>query len=248
MDTPFKRHNRYSTQAVWTREIRRYLLSKCQPPPKRTLDVGCGTGAVTADLPGQVYGMDTLYNDLQYAGEVSSGPRYLAADAYKIPFAPDTFDLVCCHFLLLWLKEPQNVLFEMTRVLKPDCRLILFAEPDYGGRIDFPYPLADLGQLQKMSLRNQGCDPEIGRKLCSMLIASGLDNIETGVIGGEWKADYSLPKGFASEWDTLLSDLQSALSPQETAFYTELDRTAWLEGTRVLYVPTFYAAGKKPLY
>jgi SAM-dependent methyltransferase len=190
--------------------------------------------------------MDILFKDVHFAEEVSPGPGYLAADAYRIPFASDTFDLVCCHFLLLWLREPQHALYEMTRVLRPNCRLILFAEPDYGGRIDYPYPLAELGHLQKKSLHDQGCDPEIGRKLRSMLITSKLDHVETGVMGGEWKADCSLPDSFDSEWETLFSDLRTTLSPQETAFYTELDRNAWLVGTRVLYVPTFYATGKKP--
>ncbi|MBN1264381.1 MAG: methyltransferase domain-containing protein [Anaerolineales bacterium] len=246
MDTPDRRHSRYTAQAVWTQQIREYLLAECQPVPERTLDVGCGTGVVTMELPGNVFGIDILLDDIRLATKVSPGPSYISADAFRIPFPSDSFDLVCCHFLLLWLHNPQTALQEMIRVLKPGKSLILFAEPDYGGRIDYPSPLEALGGLQQDALRKQGCDPELGRKLRSLLSVSGLNSVKTGVIGGEWTTDFSLPAEFTSEWETLISDLSGILSPDETTFYAELERKAWLDGTRILYVPTFFARGKKP--
>ena len=38
-------------------------------------------------------------------------------------------------------------------------------------------------------------------------------------------------------------DLDGLLSPEEIARYRIVNRMAWADGSRVLYIPTFYAAG-----
>ncbi len=244
MDTPEQRHKRYTTQAQWTQQIRSHLLKKF-PDSVCCLDIGCGTGVITSELPGRVYGIDILREDLLFARQVSSRPDYCNADAYRLPYASSQFDLVCCHFLLLWLTHPSLALSEMVRVMRPGSSLLLFAEPDYGGRIDYPSPLDQPGKLQAKALRQQGADPEIGRKLRALLVKAGLLSVESGVTGGEWLETGSVPAGFTSEWETLLHDLHPDLAVSQVEDWMELDRSAWIDGSRILYVPTFYARGIK---
>jgi SAM-dependent methyltransferase len=244
MDTPEQRHKRYTTQAQWTQQVRSHLL-KGFPESVCCLDVGCGTGVITSELPGRVYGIDILREDLLFARQVSSGPAYCNADAYRLPYASRQFDLVSCHFLLLWLTHPEMALSEMIRVMRPGSTLVLFAEPDYGGRIDYPSPLEKPGKLQAEALRRQGADPEIGRKLRALLVDAGLLSVESGVTGGEWLETGSLPADFESEWDTLLYDLHPGFTANQVEAWRKLDRSAWMDGSRILYVPTFYARGIK---
>jgi SAM-dependent methyltransferase len=62
------------------------------------------------------------------------------ADRHTLPFQP-VFDVTFCHFLLLWVSNPEKVVAEMGRVTRPGGSVRL-AEPDYGGRIDYPESLS----------------------------------------------------------------------------------------------------------
>jgi hypothetical protein len=124
--------------------------------------------------------------------------------------------------------------------------VLALAEPDYGGRVDYPESLAEVGKLQARSLEAQGSDPQIGRKLRALFARAGLIEVLAGVLGGEWDASPE-PDAMASEWDTLLNDLQGMLSPEELEAFRRQDQMAWSEGSRVLFVPTFYAMGRVPL-
>jgi len=137
------------------------------------------------------------------------------------------------------------VLEEMTRVTRPGGVILALAEPDYGGRIDYPAELAEIGRLQADALTRQGADINMGRKLAELFTAAGLQNVTSGVMGGEWThkpsdADSEL------EWDTLASDLAGTLDPDRLSALRQLDSAAWQRGNRILYVPTFYAIGWVP--
>jgi SAM-dependent methyltransferase len=258
--SPAQWHARYAQQASWTSQLRRYLFDRSGIRGARAvLDCGCGTGALESsadfptDIPGFVIGLDIDSEYLDYAKLIGARGNWVQADGLHIPFAENTFDIVFCHFLLLWVADPLHVLREMERVTCPSGTVLVLAEPDYGGRIDFPPELEILANWQEASLRSQGANPNLGRRLGWMLHQVGLDQIETGVLGAQWSG---LPSDdeLASEWQVLQSDLELMLGPgQDAPWQTEyeklkrLDRTAWQNGERVLYVPTFYACGKKAL-
>jgi hypothetical protein len=123
------------------------------------------------------------------------------------------------------------------------------AEPDYGGRIDYPDILSQIGHWQVHSLRKQGADPLAGRKLPELFHQTGLIEIETGVIGGQWISNLPLDD-FESEWKVVETDLEDLnLMASEMDLVHQLkdkDASARLDGSRVLYVPTFYAWGRVP--
>ena len=215
------------------------------------LDVGCGTGAITQELTqragSSITGLDINQEFLEIADSENPSANFLLADAHQMPIESSIFDICLCHFLLLWVETPIRVVNEMKRVTKPGGAILVLAEPDFGGRIDFPYDLSILNEWQTESLINQGANPTIGRELKSILNQSGLMDIEVGVVGAQWTG-VPTQEEIISEWEIILSDLGYLENTSEVMRTSEdirkIDDDAWASGDRVLYVPTFYAWGK----
>jgi SAM-dependent methyltransferase len=120
------------------------------------------------------------------------------------------------------------------------------AEPDYGGRVDHPPEMVSLGRLQAEALRQQGADPEIGRRLGELFVAAGLQ-ATVGVMAGRWSLPASTDEGFEAEWAMREHDLAGLVPSEELCRLRSADRLALADGQRTLFVPTFYALGKKML-
>lgn len=266
-------HARFTQQARWTEGLRRYLFEITGlAPGLRLLEVGCGTGAVLASLTTagcRLHGLDLDRQFLRQARQNLSAPAsrqiddipppnplppsslfpntpsFVQADAHHIPYADGAFDLVCCHFLLLWVRDPVQVLSEMRRVTRPGGWVLALAEPDYGGRVDFPEDLVQLGRLQEAALRRQGAETRLGRRLSALFHVAGLTEVETGVLGGQWRGAPTAEE-LALEWAVLEADLNDEVTADELARLRQIDAQAWARSERVLFVPTFYALGNKP--
>jgi len=238
-------HARYLQQARWTAQLRSYLFNKAGlKPGQRVLELGCGTGAILADFPQQtgLYGLDLDYQALTQAAQNAPGARLTCGDGANLPFADAAFEHVFCHFVLLWVKDPERVVSELRRVTRPGGAVLALAEPDYGGRIDYPAELSALGRWQIESLQKQGADPSMGRKLSGILARAGLRQVESGVLGGEWQG--RLPDGdLELEWQVLAADLVGQVPSEEIQKLKTLDQRSRRQAERVLYVPTFYGWG-----
>jgi len=243
-------HQRFIRQAAWTRTLRHYLFQRANlNQAKRILEIGCGTGAVLSEVsPGSalLYGIDINRQHLDLCALNAPGSTLLQGDAFRLPFPPGSFDLIYSHFLFLWLPRPLEALIEMRRIARPGAMILCTAEPDYGGRIDYPQELVHLGIWQTEALRRQGANPNTGRLLSEIFNQAGLIDIQTGVMGGEWQEVIS-PDDFESEWATLNRDLPGLIKPAQLAEYKKIDRQAWDSGSRVLFVPTFFASGRVPI-
>lgn len=242
-------HQRFVQQASWTRQLREYLygqlgLSDCM----LILDVGCGTGALSSDFQTKIgsslFGIDLDFERLSFARNHDRQSRYLTAEAASIPMKSNTFDLVLCHYLMLWLRDPVSVLREMLRVTKPGGHILALAEPDYSSRIDEPAALAGLGKSQIKSLIKQGANPSIGRTLPALFQSAGCSDVQFGCSGFQ-RHTGNLPEDWELEWEVLEQDLSGSISLPDLSDLKRKDRQAWLDGTRVLWVPTFYAFGTK---
>lgn len=240
-------HNRFVLQARWSEQARRYLYTRLEiRRARRVLEVGCGTGAITSGLPrftrSRVHGLDIRPDFLQFARSEAS-LHYTCGDALALPYPAGVFDFTLCHFLLLWLTDPAQGLAEMRRVTRRGGYVLALAEPDYGGRIDYPDELAGLGRLQTAALGRQGADPYLGRKAAALFRAAGLQFIQVGLLGGQWSAP--LPhEAWESEWAMIEADLGNTVAGAELQSLRRLDAAAWQNGERILYVPTFYAWGQ----
>jgi len=254
-------HQRYHQQSLWTRDLRSYLYSRLPVDNlENIIEVGCGTGVILKELlerfaassNGRIYGLDFDEGNLRFAKEYLPQTRLCTGDAHRLPYADACFDLTVCHFLLLWVKDPGQVLQEMVRVTRSGGAVAAFAEPDYSGRIDYPETLAQLGEWQVSSLQLQGANPRIGRMLCALLHRAGLINIQAGVLGNQWYEPPSL-QDRQREWAVLQEDLDRllpAMTDHEIAEITSQveklraeEEQAWERGDRILFVPTFYAWG-----
>lgn len=240
-------HKRYKQQAGWSGEVRRYLFNNANiGPESKILEVGSGTGAVLSILSDetdcQVFGIDIDIPSLLFSAEKYPNIRHTAADGFHMPFSKDSFNITYCHYLLLWAQDPLEILQEMIRVTKSNGHVIALAEPDYQARIDYPQPLEELGQKQTESLVAQGIDPSIGRKLAGLFYKSGLKGITAGIIGAQWEIGKSQIID-ENEWRMIQSDLGGKVPPDDLYSYHKLEINARETGKRVLFIPTFFAAG-----
>jgi hypothetical protein len=83
----------------------------------------------------------------------------------------------------------------------------------------------------------------MGRKLAGIFVSAGLSQVETGVLGGEWRHPGS-PGETELEWEVLAADLVEQIPPFNLQKMKQVDLAARKTGERVLFVPTFYASGR----
>jgi len=240
-------HARYLQQAAWTRPLRDYLFGRVNlKEASRVLEVGCGTGAILGELSGRpaaIYGMDNQSARLEEARLHAPAARLICADAHTIPYPDHIFDISFCHFLLLWVQNPLQVLREMKRVTRPGGTILALAEPDYTRRIDQPEELISLGRWQTESLQKQGADPGLGFHLADLFHEAGIQLIETGTLDAA-EDHQSTPEERRLEWDVLESDLSGLIPAGEIRRLKLLDEQAWAQGQRILHVPTYFAFGR----
>lgn len=247
---PSKWHARYRIQASWTQSLRErlYEMSNLRNA-NRIIEIGSGTGVIISEIADhfqtQTYGLDIDHQANVFSHQLDSVTRYITGDGRNLPFPRASFDATLCHFLLMWVPNPEFVIDEMRRVTKSDGWILALAEPDYGGRIDYPPKFDEIGKLQTNALIDQGADPMIGRRIRGIFSDAGLIDIHVGVLSGEWTESPSLEE-LESEWLTLTEDLHRKLSQEAIEEYRRADSEAWRSGSRILFIPTFYAIGRVP--
>ncbi len=108
---------------------------------KAVLDVGCGAGhwgqMLAAVLPADaaVTGVDHEADFLDAARERAKSRQlvqrfdYRVGSAEALPFGDSSFDMVTCQTVLIHVKDPEAVLVEMARVVKPGG-IVVAAEPN----------------------------------------------------------------------------------------------------------------------
>jgi SAM-dependent methyltransferase len=238
-------HRRYIQQAKWTRDLRVYLFSQARlSKASRALEVGCGTGAVLSELPNLpgLHGLDIDRAALTQCQSHVPTVSLTQGNALQLPYISRSFDIVYCHFLLLWVSDPLQAVLEMKRVAKTGAHILAFAEPDYTARIDKPSELVPLGQWQAEALRRQGADPSLGARLADLFFRAGIKLIETGPIQnaeGDASSD-----DWETEWAVIETDLAGFIPQEDIHHMKELDQQARARGARELHVPTYFAWGR----
>jgi ubiquinone/menaquinone biosynthesis C-methylase UbiE len=99
--------------------------------PDRILDIGCGTGLLTARLarerPGTfVVGCDFSFGMLEQAVATRAAPAWwVQGDAMRLPFASGAFGAITCTESFHWYPDQAAALAEFHRVLAPRGRLLV---------------------------------------------------------------------------------------------------------------------------
>jgi ubiquinone/menaquinone biosynthesis C-methylase UbiE len=239
-------HEQFVRQARWTQGMRNHLYRRANLlQAQRVLDVGCGTGVITNELArrtrGVVTGVDIDPRMLALAQREAARARYQEGDALDLPFPDEHFDVVTCHFLLLWVPDPGLAMHEMARVTRRKGSVLVCAEPDYGGRLDWPD--LPIRQWQIDGLRRQGADPFLGRRLRELTIATGL-HAEVGVMPSQWDTQ-ALRESFEAEWAWLEHDVRDVVDPSTLAQAKARAKSAVDAGSCLMYIPVFFARGRK---
>ncbi len=112
--------------------------------------------------------------------------------------------------------------------------------------------MAPLGRWQAESLKNQGADPGVGKRLADLFREAGIIPIETGPLGEDFHSDNRLQRWESTqvssdhvlEWAVLVADLAGLVPADELRRMKLVDDQAWERGERVLHVPTYFAWGK----
>jgi SAM-dependent methyltransferase len=100
---------------------------------RNILDIGCGDGALALELlqrgASSVTGCDLdprmVAHAAAEAGRRSATVRFVMADAERLPFRDDSFDLVTMITVLAFMARPQAAAQEIARVLRPGGGLVI---------------------------------------------------------------------------------------------------------------------------
>jgi ubiquinone/menaquinone biosynthesis C-methylase UbiE len=136
----------------------------------RALDIGTGPGQIVLKLayrlslwkfvgvdrsPAMIerarVGLDSAINDL--AGRV----EFKVADGNRLDFPDASFDFVMCNSVLHHLSEPQNMLREMARLVKP-TGAILLRDLRRPSRFGFPFHVRWHGRKYSGAMYKLYCD------------------------------------------------------------------------------------------
>ena len=150
------------------------------------LEIGCGTGAVTrvlAALPGvtEAVGVDPSPVFIARAGQLATAlgnVNFEVGDGRALRFADGDFDAVVVHTTLCHVPQPERVLAEAARVLRPGGTLAV-CDGDYS---TITVALGDADPLQacieaaKSAFIN---DVWLVRRLPTLLRSAGFDVVDS---------------------------------------------------------------------
>ncbi|KAL2178406.1 S-adenosyl-L-methionine-dependent methyltransferase [Thermothelomyces heterothallicus CBS 202.75] len=176
-------------------------------PHLRVLDVGAGSGTITASLAkylppdGTILGTDISDDILARAREhaAAQGPDVAArvafqrASVYELPFPDGAFDVVHAHQVLCHLAAPADAAREMARVCAPGG-VVALREADL--RMWCAWPALDglerFHRLMVDVMVANGGQAEGGRRLLSWVLEAGAERGDVEVSFGTWC--YSAPE------------------------------------------------------
>lgn len=141
------------------------------------LDVACGTGIfaraakVHLGSDSSITGLDLNPGMLAVAEEKTADIFWQQGSAESLPFEDNTFDVVVSQFGLMLFESPEKALREMSRVLRPDGRLLIavfnslehlpayasvanvyeqVVGADVGNALRFPFSMGDIDRIKAL--------------------------------------------------------------------------------------------------
>jgi SAM-dependent methyltransferase len=161
-------------------------------PRSRWLDVGCGTGGLTAAVleacdPSGVVAIDSAPAFLEAAREQVRDPRvdFRQGDALALPEADGSFDAAVSGLVLNFVPDREAMIREMARVVRPGGTVALYVW-DYAGHMQIMRHFFDAAAALDPRARDFDdgvkapfCRPE---PLRALFLGAGLEAVEVRAI------------------------------------------------------------------
>ena len=150
---------------------------------QRLLDVGCGPGALTAELvarvgPDNVSAVDPSESFVEAARARNPGVAVQQAPAEQLPFEDETFDAALAQLVVHFMSDPVAGLAEMRRVTRPGG-VVAACVWDHGASQSPLTPFWDGVHSLSPNVRDEGHLPGTSEgELTKLFEAAGLREIE----------------------------------------------------------------------
>jgi SAM-dependent methyltransferase len=243
-----KYHAHYRLQAEWLAQSRHHLYRKIGlAGHEGILDLGCGSGVIAEEIR-QICGRPVLGIDRDpamaaFAQKEYPQNRFEVADENELLEQGLSFDLIVLSFVLMWQTDPLSFLRKIKKLLAERRTLLILAEPDYGGRIDFPDELQFLNEIFTGHILATKGDPFIGRKLKNLLAKSGWQ-AEIGLASHLHFPDAFDPELWKEEWR--FWPALAGLPGRTVNKILSLEKNAARSRQRLVIFPVFYAVARIP--
>jgi SAM-dependent methyltransferase len=157
-------------------------------PDMRVLDVGCGPGALTAELarrlgPGSVSAVDPSDTFVEACAQRDPGVDVRVGPAEALPFSLGSFDAALMQLVLNFVDDPSASVAEVRRVVRPGGTVAACVWDDDGGvrmlRLFWDAAVAvDPSLARENKVMRFGHDGEIG----DLFEEAGLTEVATGSL------------------------------------------------------------------
>ena len=145
---------------VWSQLVGTHFLEWLNPSGGLNwIDIGCGSGAFTAQVaeffsPSHLMGIDPSEAQIEFARNrsIKHPVTFQTGDAMSLPCGDNSMDIATMALVLFFVPDPENALAEMKRVVKPGGIIAAYVWNIFGGGM----PLAPLHrELQKRKIEYQ---------------------------------------------------------------------------------------------
>jgi len=197
-------------------------------PGERILDLGCGTGSLTAEIAAsgaEVVGVDRSPEMILEAGKKFPELRFDVCDARALPFSRE-FDAVFSNAALHWIPEAEGVVEGVARALRPGGRFVV----EFGGKGNVGNVVAALETaLTRLGISPDGANPWFNPSIAgyaSLLEKHGIEVREAALFERPTELEDG-ERGFAT-WVTMFgaSFLDRVPEPKRPQFLQEVERAA----------------------
>jgi SAM-dependent methyltransferase len=214
-------------------------------PGQRVLDVGCGPGALTAELvrrlgPGEVSAVEPSVPFAAAARQRLPEVAIRQAAAEQLPFADGTFDVALAQLVVHFMADPVAGLREMGRVTRPGGVVAACVWDHAGGRGPLSAFWRAVLELDPRADDESGLAGVREGHLAQLFAEAGLGGIQPGSVTvliryanfEEWWDPFTLGVGPAGSYVTSLPPdrrelLREHCREQLGAGPVEISATAW---------------------
>ena len=149
----------------------------------RLLDIGCGTGLFVeryCERGGRAVGLDLSPKMIERARDRCAEADWTVGTAEALPFRDDTFDAVSSLLAFSYFRDPDRMLGEVLRVLRPGGRLALCTLGRNFLTAGLPaiHTLGELARVRQVGMGSFGERYYTERQMAELFTRAGLTDVQ----------------------------------------------------------------------